>query len=204
MTNKQIKTRSKDRDATEERLLLAAEQIFSKFGFKGATTRMIAKKADINLALINRYFDGKYGLFLKVLENKSQRMHYTDLPYPIQDNVTDECMSFALYRFDTMLDDVQFFKIVIAQFLTDPKFLKKFQESLLNFEAFPDFEKRIQSFIDRKKITPELSVRKFFEAIDTQVCAHLLFKIIIQGDSAGSARESLREFIHTYCKGLEI
>ena len=54
MAVKQIKAKTKNREATEERLILAAKQIFSKYGFNGATTRMIAKKADINVALITR------------------------------------------------------------------------------------------------------------------------------------------------------
>ncbi|MBY0415557.1 MAG: TetR family transcriptional regulator [Bdellovibrionales bacterium] len=74
MAAKIIRAKQKNREATEERLLLAAEHVFSKYGYNGATTRMIAKKADINMALITRYFDGKYGLLLKILER--EMLHY--------------------------------------------------------------------------------------------------------------------------------
>ncbi|HEY1080478.1 MAG TPA: TetR/AcrR family transcriptional regulator, partial [Bdellovibrio sp.] len=44
----QVKCKKRDRSASEERLLNAGREIFSKHGFDGATTKMIAKKADVN------------------------------------------------------------------------------------------------------------------------------------------------------------
>lgn len=202
MKTKQTKTKPKDRCATEERLLLAAEQVFSKLGFNGATTRMIAKKADINLALINRYFDGKYGLFLKVLENKSQKLHTEGLPYPAKDNLIDECVCFAQLRFDNMTLDTNFFKIVMVQFLTDPKFLKKFQESLINFESIPAFEERLIALHKKGKL-PHYEANKIFETINTQICGTVLFDVVIfKQDNVQELRKSLEDFVRTYCQGV--
>lgn len=153
MTAKQNKAKNKDRLATEERLIEAAEQVFSKHGFKGATTRMIAKKADVNVALIARYFDGKYGTMIKFIERKAVECRFIELNYPPQLTLAAECIEFAKQRLIFFVDDMNLFKIVMVQFLTDPIFLKKFHESLVIFETHPAFEARLNTFIEQKKLS---------------------------------------------------
>ena len=54
---------------TRTRLLQAGGEIFAQYGFRAATVRRIAKKADANVAAVNYYFSGKEGLYLAVLEH---------------------------------------------------------------------------------------------------------------------------------------
>ncbi|UFJ41569.1 forespore capture DNA-binding protein RefZ [Brevibacillus humidisoli] len=56
----------KGTDQTKARILAAAAKLFDAQGFDGTTVRQIAKEADVNLALISYYFNGKRGL-LEVL-----------------------------------------------------------------------------------------------------------------------------------------
>ncbi|MFZ0484263.1 MAG: CerR family C-terminal domain-containing protein [Desulfobacterales bacterium] len=51
------------------RLLEAGVDIFGKHGFDAATTRMIAKKAGVNIAAITYYFNGKEGLYHTVVSH---------------------------------------------------------------------------------------------------------------------------------------
>ena len=53
---------------TRERLLEAAIDVFGRHGFDSATTRMIAKAANVNIAAIPYYFGGKGGLYQAVIE----------------------------------------------------------------------------------------------------------------------------------------
>ena len=198
-TTKQAKSKPKDREATEERLLLAAEQVFSKHGFKGATTRMIAKKADINLALINRYFDGKYGLLIKVIERKHIEMNATILPYAPKKTAREECLAFALHRVSICFKDINFFRIVIAQFLTDQKFLKRFQETLLLFEETSDFENRLNAFNKNKITKKKMKVKSIFESIEAYV-----FGLIIGSIAHGQSEEDLKKSIHDFCEILAV
>jgi AcrR family transcriptional regulator len=62
-------------------LLKAAKEVFAKLGFNGATTKMIAKKADMNESLIGRYFQGKYGLLLTLIQKLIVEVKAMDLPY---------------------------------------------------------------------------------------------------------------------------
>ena len=203
MATKQIKPKAKDREATEERLLLAAEQVFSKFGFKGATTRMIAKKANINVALINRYFDGIYGLFLKVLELKHREIDESILPYTLKDTITEECMSYANYKFELCIKDLNFFRIAIAQFLTDPKFLKKFQETLLTFENFTTFEERLEVHVAKGTLPKEVNIKALFDTIECYIFGLIIGDIIIRGIPKEELKESMSNFVNLLCRSFE-
>jgi AcrR family transcriptional regulator len=55
--------RCRDREASERRIRDAAVELFARFGYDEVTVRMIAAEADVNVALINRYFGSKFNLF---------------------------------------------------------------------------------------------------------------------------------------------
>ena len=203
MVIKQIKPKNKDRLATEIRLLEAAEYVFSKHGFKGATTRMIAKKADVNVALIARYFDGKYGLMLKFIEKKATECRVITLDYPPQETLALESKCFAKQRIQFFITDISLFKIVMVQFLTDPKFLKKFHESLIIFESHPAFEERLKALLVKANITPTLEVSQIVEIIEDYIFTIVLNKILIDNISVDEAYAFLERFIDTFCKGIE-
>lgn len=57
------KTRKRNADATRADIIEAAKFVFTDKGFDQAGTREIADKAGVNVALINRYFGSKEGLF---------------------------------------------------------------------------------------------------------------------------------------------
>lgn len=54
---------------TKHRLLEAAIDVFGRHGFDPATTRMIAKAANVNIAAIPYYFGGKGGLYQAVIDH---------------------------------------------------------------------------------------------------------------------------------------
>ena len=68
MTTSPPKSQSERKDQTREKLLIAAVSVFGQRGFEGATTRMLADQADVNLQAISYYFDGKEGLYTSAIE----------------------------------------------------------------------------------------------------------------------------------------
>lgn len=62
------KTQEHHDEAAHERILSAAMDIFSEKGFRTATTREIADKADVNEVTIFRHFGSKEGLFEQTIE----------------------------------------------------------------------------------------------------------------------------------------
>ena len=62
-------TKIKCRLNAHARLLEAGVDVFGKHGFDAATTRMIAQKANVNIAAIPYYFNGKEGLYHAVVSH---------------------------------------------------------------------------------------------------------------------------------------
>ena len=73
-------TRRRDAEATADRILSAAQQVFHERGYDGATTREIADRAGVNLALIKRYFGSKLGLFERAVLPYLSLERFLDLP----------------------------------------------------------------------------------------------------------------------------
>ncbi len=59
---------------TKQRILDAAVQLFSRQGFRGTSTRELARLDDVNEASIFRYFPHKQELFLAALESHLERI----------------------------------------------------------------------------------------------------------------------------------
>jgi AcrR family transcriptional regulator len=55
------------RERTRARLLVAAREVFSEYGFQGATVREICRRADANVAAVSYHFGSKDGLLAEAL-----------------------------------------------------------------------------------------------------------------------------------------
>ena len=55
---------------TEQKIIAAAEEVFTKKGYAGTRTRDIAQEAGINLALLNYHFKSKENLFRIIITEK--------------------------------------------------------------------------------------------------------------------------------------
>jgi AcrR family transcriptional regulator len=66
ISNSRTNTRS---DATREKLLAAALDVFGRYGFEGASTRKLADRAGVNLQAIPYYFGSKEGLYIATAEH---------------------------------------------------------------------------------------------------------------------------------------
>lgn len=77
--------RTRDAAGTRQQLLNAARRRFARDGYSTTTVRDIAADAGVNVALINRYFTSKEGLFEACLRRVGD-----DLGRPVDGSVTIE------------------------------------------------------------------------------------------------------------------
>jgi len=61
------------RAVNEILILKAAEEIFANYGFRGASTSMIAQKAGVPKSNVHHYFGTKDGLYRQVLEKTNEK-----------------------------------------------------------------------------------------------------------------------------------
>lgn len=137
---------TKDRKRTESLLLEAARDVFSQHGFEGSSTRMIANTAGVNQSLISRYFGGKRGLLLALIQKEAMNLSSIVTDYPAKPTLEEECEAYASSYFNYLMDNLMFIRIFILQSMTDPVFLAGFKN--LNFSAVnQDIRKRIVRFL---------------------------------------------------------
>ena len=59
-----------DKLTTEQKIISAADKLFTQKGYAATKTREIAEEAETNLALLNYYFGSKENLYKKVVKEK--------------------------------------------------------------------------------------------------------------------------------------
>ena len=59
-----------DKVTTEQKIIRAADNLFTQKGYAATKTREIADEAGVNLALLNYYFGSKENLYKKVVQEK--------------------------------------------------------------------------------------------------------------------------------------
>lgn len=191
--------KTKDRATTEAKLIEAAETIFSQVGYEAATTRMIAQAAGINLSLINRYFDGKYGLLIALVKKSSEEFVRTELNYPSQSNAQNELVCYGKFILDRYLESVNLIKVCFIQYLSDPKFLKKFRDVIISQKTHPEIVKRLETLIPNKKINFNFII----EEIEIHALGKILTSLLLEGQSEKEIHQSFKDFIIGYSKHLE-
>jgi len=66
---------AKETKDPKQRILNAAILLFAKKGFAGVGVREIAKVADVNIAMISYYYEGKVGILKSIIEEYFTRFH---------------------------------------------------------------------------------------------------------------------------------
>jgi AcrR family transcriptional regulator len=76
IVNRPRKIADSGHQADSSRVLIveAAINVFGRFGFEKATTRMIAKRAKVNLGLLQYYFGGKEALYVACADHIATQM----------------------------------------------------------------------------------------------------------------------------------
>lgn len=62
-------TARKIESTSAERIVAAATDLFSRYGYEGVTTRQLAAETGLNISTINHHVGSKRSLYLRVIEN---------------------------------------------------------------------------------------------------------------------------------------
>ena len=115
--------RGKHGKAERQRALAeAATAVFAEHGYDAATTREIAERAGCSEGLIHRYFNGKRGLLLWILENKAADVSAKlAAALPDRETVEEEVEQLLTFPLDAMWQDRDFMRVSVSRSVIDPE-----------------------------------------------------------------------------------
>ena len=176
----------RDAEATAERILHCAQEVFHERGFDGATTREIADRAGVNLALIKRYFGSKLGLFERAV-----------LPYLSLERFLDEPV-------DTLGER-------LANTYVHGRPMERFDPFvvLLRSVSSPEAGPLLVEALERQAIVPLMQVLDGAHAearatlIATQLAGLIVrLRILNRPPTSDEEREAMRVMLRDYLSGL--
>lgn len=110
----------RSREATMNKLRKAGLAVFSRYGFDGASTKMVAQRAGINEALISRYFGGKEGLLNAIF---LQSAHVPDIKasgYAPASTLEGELVNFLEASIKALNRNPAFLRLMLSRALHSP------------------------------------------------------------------------------------
>lgn len=107
----------------EHALIAAATKLFASRGFEATTTREIAAEAGCAEGLIHRYFQGKAGLLLAIVEFRASQ-EVQSLTHSLKNAPTlqQEVRQLVDFEVSRMWEDREFFRVIIPRLFVDPSF----------------------------------------------------------------------------------
>lgn len=111
----------RDRAAREQALISAAAKLFAARGYEAATTREIALEADCAEGLIHRYFRGKSGLLMALIQSRvSHGLAEMSSRLTPAAKLDQEIMQLMLFELKRFWEDQDFFKVFIPCAISHP------------------------------------------------------------------------------------
>jgi TetR/AcrR family transcriptional regulator, regulator of cefoperazone and chloramphenicol sensitivity len=191
--------RKYDSGETKRRLFKAAINVFSKQGYDAATTREIAKQANVNLSLIPRYFENKLGLFFAIIKDFHQHLVSTP-PYPPADTLQGELTQFFRFRMEFAHKYKKLLRLSISRAILDPKV--RAELGALAKVGMPWLNSRLEKLRAEGKIRKDTDIEKTCLLIGGITFAMSMYTEIAFSMDPEHIQRVLDEAVVTVCEGL--
>ena len=121
----------RDKERRRRSLIEAATAVFAEHGYDAATTREVAERAGCSEGLIHRYFGGKHGLLLSIMQSKAAGV-LEDLGsgLPDRDTVAAEIEQILLWHLTCLWDYSDFISVAVSRATIDPVIGRTVGESI--------------------------------------------------------------------------
>ncbi len=193
--------RRRDREATKQALLAAAVEVFAEHGYDAATTRAVAQAAGVNEQLIQRYFGGKAGLLLAIIERfGEQERGCCSLPPPCI-SLEGEIRGFLEYQLEHAAAVGNISKVALYRSLCDPKVAcaigRQFAETRVQL-----LQKRLESLRERGLIDPGADLEAAATALASLSFGLAFVDQLVFGADCARLRRVARHVARVYAAGL--
>lgn len=167
-----VKVMTEDYSGTEQLIIEAARDVFSRKGFYGARMHEISEQAGINKALLHYYFRNKNKLFEKVFEKVVQEL--ADKLFNLEvksDSIESNLFTFAEHYIDFFQKNQFIPQFVIQEIRENPDWI------VHNFNKLNITETKFFTSLFSSLAKSNLSVPNFYEPM-LNLISLLLFPII--------------------------
>lgn len=182
----------RDRATTEQRLKEAAIAIWSKRGFDGSSVKDIAEAAEANVSLVNRYFGGKEGLLLTILNEMIVDKQEGKLDYTPQETLEAEVFEYLRHRYRADMDNEAFVRVVVSKIVVDRAFRDQALKSL-TYASDENFRERLSALKSNRKIREDADLTMIFRQIGLISFSASLTEGMILGKPCAETEIALRE-----------
>jgi len=147
--------RRRDPQARQQALISAATDLFASRGYEASTTQEIAAWAGCAEGLIHRYFGGKKGLLLALIDRRTPQ-ELVDLAHhlPSAPTLGEEYLQLVSWEVESMWQDRDFLRVIISRALVEPNFGMVLSEVGLSRHV-PAFVDRLRHFAEYRSLPEE-------------------------------------------------
>jgi len=175
-------TKTRDRQATEEKILKSALAEFGEYGFSGARVDRIAERAEINKAMIYYYFKNKEVLYERILRNTTTMIfnRLKDASSGSDDPV--EIVKSLLTNYMSIIDtiDRNVIKTLLRELASGGKFFRKIAMPNLIFPMISIVESVFNEGVKRKRFKPLNPYYSFLQMVGGILFFNMI-KIPVEG-----------------------
>jgi AcrR family transcriptional regulator len=112
----------RNKDLRQRALIEAATAVFAEHGYEGATTTEIAQRAGCSEGLIHRYFSGKRGLLLAIMDTKvAEAVEDFASALPDCGTVEEEIEQIILWDLKILWERRDFMRVAVSEATISPE-----------------------------------------------------------------------------------
>jgi AcrR family transcriptional regulator len=194
-------SRRRDREATKQALLAAGVEVFAEHGYDAATTRAVAQAAGVNEQLIQRYFGGKAGLLLAIIERFGEQERQCCALPPACASLEDEICGFLEHQLEHVAALGNVFKVALYRSLCDPEVAcaigRQFAETRVAL-----LQGRLEALRERSLIEPNADLEAAATALASLSFGLAFVEQLGFGADCARLRQVSRHVARVYAAGL--
>ena len=193
--------RRRDKEVTKQALLAAGVQVFAEHGYDAATTREVAQAAGVNEQLIQRYFGGKAGLLLAIIERFGQEERRScSLPPPCA-GVEAEIRGFLDHQLKRACATGDFTKVALHRSLCDPQVAHEIGRHFAETRV-PLLRQRLSALRERGLIDRDADLEAAATALSSLSFGLAFVDQLVFGADCEQLMRVTRHVARTYARGL--
>lgn len=186
--------------SARERIMEAAVQVFGEQGFKGATTREIARVAEVNETTLFRNFQNKEVLFSEVVGRAAARMREAIATFGMAGNDLRQDLAYFAETYSQVIEDNEpMVRMLVGEAKRQPE-----EARMIAYNAWSPVKEQLAEYIKRAqdagKIRQDLNAVNVVHAFSGTIFAFALRRCMIPHEIPKNA--FLKDTIDIFVRGM--